>query len=64
MSKSDPDIFTYFVIELLNIQCPKKNRLKRHIIDSSDMNLNLNWNAKKITKKNLEDRIQTGGFSS
>ncbi|MFY1112563.1 MAG: transposase [Methanosarcinaceae archaeon] len=65
MSKFDSDNFTNFVIELLNSQFPKrKTGSKGIIIDSTDINLNLNWYAKKITKKSLENKDYKWGYST
>lgn len=65
MSKFDPNSFTDFVIELLNNQCLKRKAgSKGIIIDSTDINLNLNWNAKNITKKSLESKEYKWGYST
>ena len=55
--KYEPQQFTDFVFELLNELCPKrKSGSKGIVIDSTDINLNLNWHAKKISKENsMED---------
>ena len=57
LSKYEPQQFTDFVFELLNELCPKrKSGSKGIIIDSTDINLNLNWHAKKISKESLENK--------
>jgi hypothetical protein len=55
LSKYEPRQLTDFVFELLIDLCPKRKSGSRSIIiDSTDINLNLNWHAKKITKESLE----------
>jgi hypothetical protein len=65
LSKYEPDQFSYFVFELLNDLCPKRKKESRGIIiDSTDINLNLNFHAKKITKKSLENKEYKWGHST
>ena len=65
LSKYEPDQFTSFVFELLNDLCPKRKSGSRGIIiDSTDINLNLNWHAKKITKESLESKEYKWGHST
>jgi hypothetical protein len=64
-SKYEPEQFTCFVFELLNELCPKRKKESRGIIiDSTDINLNLNFHAKKITKKSLENKEYKWGHST
>ena len=57
LSKYEPKQFTDFVFELLNDLCrERKSGSGGIIIDSTDINLNLNWHAKKITKEGLESK--------
>ncbi len=65
LSKYEPEQFTAFVFELLNDLCPmRKSGSKGIIIDSTDINLNLNWHAKKITKESLENKEYKWGHST
>ncbi len=65
LSKYEPQQFTYFVFELLNDLCRKRKSESRGIIiDSTDINLNLNWHAKKITKESLESKEYKWGHST
>ncbi len=65
LSKYEPEQFTAFVFELLNDLCPMRNSESRGIIiDSTDINLNLNWHAKKITKESLENKEYKWGHST
>ncbi len=64
MSSFDPDQFIDFVIGLLNSICSRRKRGLSHIIiDSTDINLDLNWFKRKISKKMLEDREFKWGHS-
>jgi hypothetical protein len=65
LSKYEPEQFTDFVFEALNELCPKRKSESRGIIiDSTDINLNLNWHAKKITKESLENKEYKWGHST
>jgi len=65
LSKYEPKQFTDFVFELLNELCPKrKSGSKGIIIDSTDINLNLNFHAKKITRESLENKEYKWGHST
>lgn len=65
LSKYGPEQFSYFVFELLNELCPKRKNVSRGIIiDSTDINLNLNFHAKKITKESLENKEYKWGHST
>ncbi|AKB50683.1 hypothetical protein MSBRW_1430 [Methanosarcina barkeri str. Wiesmoor] len=65
LSKYEPQEFTAFVFEILNDLCPKgKNGSRDIIIDSTDINLNLNWHAKKITKESLKNKEYKWGHST
>jgi hypothetical protein len=65
LSKYEPKQLTVFVFELLNELCPKRKSGSRSIIiDSTDINLNLNWHAKKITKESLEYKEYKWGHST
>ena len=65
MSSFDPDQFTNFVIGLLNNVCSRRKRgLSQIIIDSTDINLDLNWFKRKISKKMLENRDFKWGYST
>jgi len=49
----------------LNELCPEiKNESRGIIIDSTDINLNLNWYSKKITKESLENKEYKCGHST
>jgi hypothetical protein len=64
MSSFDPEQFINFVIGLLNNVCSRRKRGLSHIIiDSIDINLDLNWFKRKISKKMLEDREFKWGHS-
>ena len=44
MSSFDPDQFINFIIGVLNNVCPRRKRgISQIIIDSTDINLDLNW---------------------
>lgn len=65
LSKYDSDEFSAFVFDLLNELCSKrKSGSKGIIIDSTDINLNLNFHAKKITKESLENKEYKWGHST
>lgn len=65
LSQYDPENFISFVLDILNSLCPKrKSGSRRIIIDSTDINLNLNWHAKKISKKSLEGKEYKWGHST
>jgi hypothetical protein len=65
MSSFDPDQFINFVIGLLNNVCsPRKKGLSQIIIDSTDIDLDLNWFKRKISKKMLEKRQFKWGHST
>ena len=65
MSSFDPDQFINFVIGLLNNVCsPRKKGLSHIIIDSTDIDLDLNWFKRKISKKMLEKRQFKWGHST
>ncbi|TFH47386.1 MAG: IS4/IS5 family transposase [ANME-2 cluster archaeon] len=64
MNRFEPEKFTNFVISLLNNVCfSKKRGRKTIIIDSTDIDLDINWFTKKITKKQLEERDFKWGYS-
>jgi len=57
LSKYEHQQFTDFVFELLNNLCPKRKSGSRGIIiDSTDININLNWHSKNIIKESLENK--------
>ena len=65
MSSFDPDQFINFVIVVLNNVCPRRKRgISQIIIDSTDINLDLNWFKRKISKKMLKDRDFKWGYST
>ena len=65
MSSFDPDQFINFVIGLLNNVCsPRKKGLSHIIIDSTDIDLDLNWFKRKISKKMLKKRQFKWGHST
>jgi hypothetical protein len=65
MSSFDPDLFIDFIIVLLNNVCScRKRGLNQIIIDSTDINLDLNWFKRKISKKMLENREFKWGYST
>lgn len=65
MSSFDPDQFINFIIVLLNNVCSRRKRgLNQIIIDSTDINLDLNWFKRKISKKMLENREFKWGHST
>lgn len=65
MSSFDPDQFVNFVIGLLNNVCSRRKRgVSQIIIDSTDINLDLNWFKRKISKKMLKDREFKWGHST
>jgi len=64
VSNFDLDQFINFVIRMLNNVCSHRKRGLNHIIiDSTDINLDLNWYKRKISKKMLEDRDFKWGYS-
>ena len=49
----------------MNSLCQKrKNGSRKIIIDSTDINLDLNWHAKRISKKSLEEKEYKWGHST
>jgi len=65
MSSFDPEQFISFVIGLLNNVCSRRKRgLSQIIIDSTDIDLDLNWFKRKISKKMLENRDFKWGHST
>jgi hypothetical protein len=65
MSSFDPEKFINFVVGLLNNVCSRRKRgLNQIIIDSTDINLDLNWFKRKISKKMLENRDFKWGHST
>jgi hypothetical protein len=65
MSSFDPEQFINFVVGLLNNVCSRRKRgLNQIIIDSTDINLDLNWFKRKISKKMLENRDFKWGHST
>jgi hypothetical protein len=61
----DPEQFINFVIVLLNNVCSRRKRgLSQIIIDSTDIDLDLNWFKRKISKKMLENRQFKWGHST
>jgi hypothetical protein len=65
MSSFDPDQFIDFVVVLLNNVCSRRKRgLSQIIIDSTDIDLDLNWFKRKISKKMLENREFKWGHST
>lgn len=51
MSSFDPDQFINFVITVLNNVCSRRKRgINQIIIDSTDINLDLNWLRGKSVK--------------
>ncbi len=64
LSKFEPEQFTNFVFSLLNNVCfSRKRGQKTIIIDSTDIDLDINWFTKKITKKQLGERDFKWGYS-
>lgn len=64
MSCFDPDQFINFIVRLLNNVCSRRKRGSNHIIiDSTDINLDLNFFGRKISKKMLKDRDFKWGHS-
>jgi hypothetical protein len=64
MSSFDPDQFINFVTGVLNNICSRRKRgTSQIIIDSTDINLDLNWFKRKISKKMLKDRDFKWGHS-
>jgi hypothetical protein len=65
MSSFDPDHFINFIIGVLNNVCSRRKRgLSQIIIDSTDINLDLNWFKRKISKEMLKDRDFKWGYST
>lgn len=65
MSSFDPDQFIDFIIGVLNNICSRRKRGRSQIIiDSTDINLDLNWFKRKISKKMLKDRDFKWGHST
>jgi Transposase DDE domain len=65
MSSFDPEQFINFVIVILNNVCSRRKRgSSQIIIDSTDINLDLNWFKRKISKKMLENRDFKWGHST
>jgi hypothetical protein len=64
MSSFNPDQFINFVIGLLSNVCFRRKRgLSQITIDSTDINLDLNWFKRKISKKMLKNRDFKWGHS-
>jgi hypothetical protein len=65
MSSFDPEQFINFAVGLLNNVCSRRKRgLNQIIIDSTDIDLDLNWFKRKISKKMLENRDFKWGHST
>jgi hypothetical protein len=65
MSTFDPDQLIDFVVGLLNNICSRRKRsLSQIIIDCTDVDLDLNWSKRKISKKMLENREFKWGYST
>lgn len=65
MSSFDPDQFINFIIGVLNNVCPRRKRgISQIIIDSTDINLDLNWFKRNISKEMLKDRDFKWGYST
>jgi len=65
LSRFSPEDFLNMVLGLLNSICsPRRGRLALILIDSTDIQVNINWFKKKITKKDLEHREFKWGYSS
>jgi hypothetical protein len=65
LSTFDPDQFIDFVVGLLNNVCSRrKGGLNHIIIDSTDIDFDLNWSMRKISKKMLENRDFKWGHST
>ena len=65
MSSFNPDQFIDFIVGLLNNVCSRRKRgLSQIIIDNTDIDLDLNWFKRKISKKMLEKRQFKWGHST
>jgi hypothetical protein len=65
MRSFDPDQFIDFIVGLLNNVCSRRKKgLNQIIIDSTDIDLDLNWYKRKISKKMLENRDFKWGYST
>ena len=64
LSQFSPDTFIALVLRLLNLQCGKRSKRRAWlIVDSTDLQLDINWFRRRIKKADLEDREFKWGYS-
>ncbi len=64
LSMLTPESFISLVLRLLNLQCGKRGRRRAWlIVDSTDLQLDINWFRRRIRKTDLEDREFKWGYS-
>jgi len=64
LSRFSEEQFVSITLGILNSLCCRRGRNKAKIIvDSTDIQVDLNWFRRKITKKNLEDKEFKWGYS-
>ena len=64
LSQLTPELFVDLVLRLLNLQCGKRGKKRAWlIIDSTDLQLDINWFRRRIKKADLEDREFKWGYS-
>jgi len=64
LSQFSPDAFIALVLRVLNLQCGKRGKKRAWlIVDSTDLQLDINWFRRRIKKADLEDREFKWGYS-
>ncbi|MCD6467299.1 MAG: hypothetical protein J7L10_05210 [Methanomicrobia archaeon] len=65
LSRFSEEQFVSITLGILNSLCCRRRRNKiKIIVDSTDIQVDLNWFRRKITKKDLEDKEFKLGYSS
>ena len=63
-SRFTSETFVNLVLSLLNLQCTKRRKKRAWlIIDSTDLQLDINWFRRRIRKADLEDKEFKWGYS-
>jgi hypothetical protein len=63
-SRFEPEQFLQLTLGYLNYLCKKRSSQSTVIIDSTDIQIDLNWFKRKIKKADLEGKPYTWGYSS
>lgn len=65
LSRFDDEKFYEFVIKLLNsLNFKKKHGMRTILVDGTDIQIDLNWHGRRISKKSLEEKPYKWGYSS